>query len=300
MRKLFVLVLLLVLAGMLLGVVPAADTGATGAGKMYWTGGGSIWRANLDGSGAEEVVPGVSGWDIELDLAAGQAYLTGGHTIRRVNLDGGGVEDLVTGLDMTWDIALDLTSGKMYWTEPYVGKVQSANLDGSDVENLLVWTLIPVGIALDSVSRQVYLTDRIPEGPGHWYEEGLVWRVGLDGSGGRTLAAEIGSGPWDIALDVPGGKVYWADPDLDKIRRGNLDGSEIEDLITGPTVGWGIALDVPGLPVGGVAELRQLAGAPVEGRESSALPAWFLAGALAAAAMMLGCAAWWKKRRPRS
>jgi hypothetical protein len=35
-----------------------------------------------------------------------------------------------------------------------------------------------------------------------------------------------------LALDIAGGKMYWADEEVDKIRRANLDGSNIEDLVS--------------------------------------------------------------------
>ena len=55
--------------------------------------------------------------------------------ISRANLDGSGVENLLTdGTLGPGEIALDLISGKMYWTAQFAEKVQRANLDGSNVE----------------------------------------------------------------------------------------------------------------------------------------------------------------------
>ena len=42
-------------------------------------------------------------------------------------------------------------------------------------------------------------------------------------------------GPQGIALDLTEGKIYWADEGTHKIQRANLDGSNIEDLITSDT-----------------------------------------------------------------
>ena len=53
--------------------------------------------------------------------------------------------------------------------------------------------------------------------------------------------------PHGIALDVAGGKMYWTDDSADRIQRANLDGSNIENLIThGLNDPYGIALDVAG------------------------------------------------------
>ena len=52
--------------------------------------------------------------------------------------------------------------------------------------------------------------------------------------------------PEDIAVDLDGGKMYWISRDTDrdgKIRRANLDGSQIEDLVTTDNPGGGLALD---------------------------------------------------------
>ena len=38
--------------------------------------------------------------------------------------------------------------------------------------------------------------------------------------------------PYDIALDVADGKIYWTDAGTNKIQRANLDGSQVEDLVT--------------------------------------------------------------------
>ena len=45
---------------------------------------------------------------------------------------------------------------------------------------------------------------------------------------------------------MPGGKIYWTNIGAGKIQCANLDGSEVEDLITGLGSLYGVALDVPG------------------------------------------------------
>ena len=52
--------------------------------------------------------------------------------------------------------------------------------------------------------------------------------------------------PQSIELDVAGGRMYWTDSGTRKIRRANLDGSGVEDLVTtGLTSPHGIALYLP-------------------------------------------------------
>ena len=53
----------------------------------------------------------------------------------------------------------------------------------------------------------------------------------------------------DIALDVAGGKMYWTGHrplSLDTIHRANLDGSQIETLVSGLGLPNGLALDMAG------------------------------------------------------
>ena len=53
--------------------------------------------------------------------------------IQRANLDGSGIEDLVTEV-VAVGIALDVGGDKMYWTGDLLAGIGRANLDGSGVE----------------------------------------------------------------------------------------------------------------------------------------------------------------------
>ncbi len=71
--------------------------------------------------------------------------------------------------------------------------------------------------------------------------------------------------PLALALDAVAGKLYWSDNGTDKIQRANLDGTEVEDLVTsglkeshGLTLGAG--LPAPVLKVEGEAATLDLAG----------------------------------------
>ena len=46
-----------------------------------------------------------------------------------------------------------------------------------------------------------------------------------------------------VLMDVGGGQMYWTDI-ADKIRRANLDGSGVTELVTGLSEPTGIALDL--------------------------------------------------------
>ena len=215
-------------------------------GKIYWTHWGSeskIQRANLDGSDVEDlitqglVIPG----SIALDVERGKIYWTATATgkIQRANLDGSNVEDLITsGVSSPYGIALDVERGKIYWTATATGKIQRANLDGSNVEDLITSGVSsPYGIALDVERGKIYWTDS------EWTDAGgpqKIQRANLDGSNVEDLITRNVEDPstselvipTNIALDVERGKMYWTDWFTGKIQRANLDGSNVEDLIT--------------------------------------------------------------------
>ena len=226
---------------------------------IYWTDPaiGKIQRANLGASNVEDLVTGgLNGIGIALDVAGGKMYWTDPAIgkIQRANLDGSNVEDLLTGLGAPLDIALDIAGGKMYWThidwnpatEIFTnGKIQRANLDGSNVENLLTGLGTPSGIALDIAGGKMYWTDPAI---------GKIQRANLDSSNVEDLLTGLGT-PSGIALDIAGGKMYWTHIDWNpateiftngKIQRANLDGSNVENLLTGLGTPSGIALDVAG------------------------------------------------------
>ena len=163
---------------------------------MYWTDAGTakIQRANLDGSGVEDLVTsGLSEpFGLDLDLGAGKMYWTDAGTakIQRANLDGSGVEDLVTsGLSEPFG-DLDLGAGKMYWTDAGTAKIQRANLDGSGVEDLVT---SPAGLALDLGAFKMYWTDA---------GTAKIQRANLDGSGVEDLVTSGLSAP--VGRDGPG------------------------------------------------------------------------------------------------
>ena len=181
-------------------VIPLPDTG----GKMYWTDTGTsesaakIQRANLDGSGVEELVTTglFSPADVALDPGSGKMYWTdfGIDKIQRANLDGSGVEELVsTGLSSPTGLALDLFAGKMYWTDSGIDKIQRANLDGSGVEELVTTGLLaPSDLALDPLGGKMY-----------WMDYGIdkIQRANLDGSGVEDLVTGLSNVRY-LALDL--------------------------------------------------------------------------------------------------
>ncbi len=224
--------------------LPVLAGRADASDRIYWTDAvaGTIQRANLDGSGVETLVTGLSEpQGIAIDVAGGRIYwveIGSSLKIRRANLDGSGMEDLVGSVGPV-GIALDLAGGKMYWTDVFVnGGIQRANLDGSGVEDLVPIVADREGIALDLAGRKMYWTDRSSGAS-------TIQRANLDGYEGEILIAIGLIDPRGIALDVGGDKMYWTDTQAGKIQRASLSGFAVEDLLVSGLVNpAGIALDL--------------------------------------------------------
>ena len=148
---------------------------------------------------------------------------------------------------------------KLYWTDTGTKKIQRADLDGSNVEDLITTELNnPSSIALDATWGKIYWLDR---------NNDKIFRANLDGTqiteliNTRDLSDPPrnykSAGPYGIAIDVDGGKMYWTDGVMDKIFRADLDGSNIEDIVNtrelvdppldpGATTPASIAIDATG------------------------------------------------------
>ena len=84
----------------------------------------------------------------------------------------------------------------------------------------------------------------------YWVSHSGIQRAANDGTNLQHLVnTRIGVRGTGIALDVEGGKMYWplwAGADRSKIQRANLDGSNVEDVVTGLPEPKAIALDTAG------------------------------------------------------
>ncbi len=166
--------------------------------------------------------------------------------IYRANLDGSGFETLIPDngtVDAPTDIELDLMAGRMYWSDEGTTTIKSALLDGTDVQTVLSDgagdpVSKPYGLAIDPRGAgKIYWYD---------HDSKRCYRANLDGSGTETLFGPAGvSKIRRLALDLDENKLYWSDYDGHLIMRSNLDGSFSEILVTPPGKPWGLTI-VPG------------------------------------------------------
>ncbi len=145
---------------------------------------------------------------IALDLSAGMMYWIDNGRIQRADLTGTGVEDLginIHGIDIfAKGIALFPDWGMMYFTAD--GAAFRATLDGSYVE--LLWGSMignpwNGGVAIDPSALKMYFTldDYVNPSP-------FIFRSNLDGTNAQPLVSASSRVEW-LALDLLAGKFYW-------------------------------------------------------------------------------------------
>ena len=163
--------------------------------------------------------------------------------------DGNGGSDAITvTIHVTDSTDPPLTDVYMYWVNVTANKIQRANLDGSNVQDIATGFGRPVSLALDVSGGKIYWTDRdnpIHEDPN---ARNSIQRMNLDGTNIETLVTGGPSVKEGIALDIAGGKMYWADWNIftggGKIQRANLNGTNVEDVVPELATAQGIALDL--------------------------------------------------------
>jgi len=159
-------------------------------GKIYFsdfevTGEGKIWRMNLDGSGLEAIVNGLTDpYGIALDVAAGKVYWTDdAGNVSRSNLDGTnqqiGIVNIAGGQMRA--VALDPAHNKMYFYEVNLENLYVADLDGSN-SSVLIAGVYGYAILVDTQNGKIYYDNQNANGG----DGALVW-ANLDGTGPSNI-----------------------------------------------------------------------------------------------------------------
>ncbi|MBE2253025.1 MAG: hypothetical protein IAE78_26065 [Myxococcus sp.] len=149
-----------------------------------------------------------------------RAIFGDGWAVRALELGDGGVRTLVDGepqQQFVTGVAVD-EQGRVYWLDNASDALARVGADGTGKQVLYVSpdsASNPEGLAVDSSHGLIF-----------WAEGGKVMRAQLDG-GGATVVIPRASNTWatSVALDEPGGFVYWTDNGTDSISRVAYDGS---------------------------------------------------------------------------
>ena len=171
--------------------------------KIYWGRTGGIYRANLDGTNPEVFIntqglPPEYPLDMQYDAVSNKIYLVNDKTdysggYFSVNLDGTGLTEIVPAIDNT-ALEVDFATGKTYMA--------------------------------------VYAST------GTLVTENGIYMCNMDGSSLSKIGDYGAKATWGVAIDYTRSKLFWSykmsnsAPD-GKIVRANLDGSGVEDWLTG-------------------------------------------------------------------
>lgn len=159
--------------------------------------------------------------------------------LKRASADGSPPQTILQGLSHPRGAAIDLIHQKIFWADPGSLSIRRANLDGSDPMTVAQARNGAAYIALDPLNGKVYWSDSHDPG----FVDSKIRRVNMDGANPVDVIATGLIHPASIALDVPRGKLYWSDGDRGKVQRAILDGSNIEDILTGLDKPYGMAAD---------------------------------------------------------
>lgn len=236
------------------------------AGKLYWTDSDAIKRADLDGSNVETIISGKSSLKgLTIDSANSYIYYVnlGGGSIYRADLDGGNDTLITTLIDFDqWatDIAVDSGGGMLYWTVNFDGKIIRSTVLGAGITEIITDADEPVGIEVDTVTSKIYWSgyqglfradldgsndNKVAYSPAGFFdldvagnkvyghEEAKLVSVDLWVGTTTDILGSPAGNPRGIAVDVVGGKVYWADGLRDRIVRSNFDGTGEEVIVMG-------------------------------------------------------------------
>jgi hypothetical protein len=231
----------------------------------------SLERVNPDGTGRGTVVNdiGLEPLNNSLALYGDRLYWRDYHNEARAATTGGVLlgPTLVPDPHVAaalYDRVLDSAGVYTYFGHTYNGGTDDPDAimrtrDGGENETLVLTHQFspPASVALDEAAGKIYWA-------GAWnnLRSGLVQRADLaDGSNVETLLEGFTQDDYhvDLALDPAGGKLYLGNNALSKIQRANLDGTGLEDIVTGTYV-FAIAIDPTAVPEPGAVALLASSG----------------------------------------
>jgi DNA-binding beta-propeller fold protein YncE len=195
--------------------IPAIGVNPSNA-KLYWcvsTFSTPLWRANLDGTGAEIIVPNANCGPMAFDTTANKVYWSSSSQIRRSDFDGSNVETVV-GLININSLAIDGPNATIYLSSSD-GGIEICDLD-----------ITSCSTADPTASRAVQLVGSTV----YYLREDEVWRMDPDGQNQQMVTTGLIPGQFDFALDPVANQFYFPDGN---IFRTELDGSSPTPILSG-------------------------------------------------------------------
>ena len=216
-----------------------ADVGIDAeSGTLFSMHGAGVVRTTLSGDDLQPVftytwdekTTGFGSYSIAVDSVHGRIYWT--YTKFQATVDALFVASVeFDGSDYRYrlnevtaaGVAVDPENEVLYFND--ARWIRCSNLDGSSPELCFYDDeAYPRRLDFDQDRRTLYWTGRTV------FAESAIRRSTLEGAEFIVRNLVVAE---DVAVDSVHGKIYWTDSGTDKIQRANLDGSEIEDVLTG-------------------------------------------------------------------
>ena len=221
----------------LLALMYCASDVAAAPGRLYWSerellpppigAVTTIKISELDGSN-QQIAPWLDSVErsmIVLDAIGDKLYWADGVDIWRISTDGTEAELVISPVGpLVFDFEVDHVNGKIYIVHgdfEREGKFTRFNLDGTGREEL---PLFVHQVELDPSHERMYYT--VNYAPGVSF-----FQAALDGTSPTEIFAHPGY-PEDFALDPASSKIYWIQSWPGEVLRANIDGSDVETLIS--------------------------------------------------------------------
>jgi hypothetical protein len=197
----------------------------------------SVFTANLDGSGLSTVTT-FAPFSVPFGLTASGSNLywsmQANPQIQSYNLSTGTTTAPLIAADNPYGIAA--TGSALYWVDANDDSLFRAGLDGSNKTTLITQAALPHGDSIQNPSG-IAVTDSAI----YWSDVSAheILKANLDGSGVQLLVSDPSVTAVNLAVTAT--NIYWTDQN-GAIKRSNLDGTNVVDVISGLTFPAGIAL----------------------------------------------------------
>ena len=205
---------------------------------MYWVDPSFGGLHRLAGVEEEMLVPSIQNiTSLAVDATGGKVYFTEQTSetagkIHRVDLDGSNHVELATiRAGVPLNLTIDAAGKKLYWTDSR-GRIRRANVNGQQVRNVIQNLNSLKLIALDIVNSNMYYT-----------VSNSLWRSNLNGKNKKELLTDLIQ-PGNLV--IADSKIYWTQKTSAKlggVKRADLDGTNVEELISSQTLPFGVGVD---------------------------------------------------------
>lgn len=193
------------------------------------TGFNNIRRIHADGTNVEEIVEIDTARELEINPYSDKLWFIDNDNgeISRCDLDGTNIEVMVAGLTSPNSIFLDHENDRIIYSSLGTNQIFVANMDGSNPTVIMDGDGAPSHVELECGTNHIYWAD---------YENGRIVKTLDDGSDSEYFLTGLQQ-PKDLEIDKVNGWVYWIEGgDVNKVRRADLSGQNIEDIfqLSGP------------------------------------------------------------------